>query len=98
MSDPAAQIRLLNAFTGGNTVLGRSAHTVLGPDTDTRRMLSLLRSTSLPRGHVCVAQAMPKDPPRGGNVALYIVQHPLGAQDFIGRHDGYTATREETRL
>jgi len=97
LSDPAAQYRLLNAFTGGNTQQRqREVHLVLGPDTDTRRMLSLLRSTAPTEGSLSVANFVPRNVPESSR--LLIVQHPLGAQDFIGRHIGFTEPRREFRV
>ncbi len=96
-SDPAAQYRLLNAFSAGNTLpQGRSVHIVLGPDapsTTTRRMLSLVRSTAPANRLVFIGEWMVST----GGVQLYIVEHPLGAQDFIGRHAEFTTPRGEWR-
>jgi hypothetical protein len=88
-TDPMAQNRLLGAFAakGGGE---RAAHIVLGPDTTpvTRRMLSLVRSTARGRSvHVSEATRW-----RGPGDYFNIVQHPLWAQDFIGRFDEYTTS------
>jgi hypothetical protein len=82
-TDPMAQYLLLEAFAakGGGE---RAAHIVLGPDNTpvTRRMLSLVRSTARGRNvHVSEATRW-----KGPGVYFNIVQHPLWAQDFIGRH------------
>jgi hypothetical protein len=66
----------------------RSAHIVLGSDVTpaSRCMLSLIRSTDRDR-YVSVSDA-PAD--LHDDKILNLVQHPLGTQDFIGRHSAFT--------
>jgi hypothetical protein len=87
-TDPTAQYRILQAFTAGEAD-ERWAHLVLGAGvTETsRRAEALLRSTFRNWWLVRVTDHTTRC---RGRPNLNIVQHPLWAQDFIGRHDQYT--------
>jgi SIR2-like protein len=88
-TDPNAQYRLLDAFAAGGAG-EKAAHIVLGADITpaSRRMLSLIQSTA--RGRLIHVSESTQWKGTGSSY-LNIVRHPLGTQDFIGRHADYTS-------
>ena len=93
-TDPTPQMRLLNAFgnSAGTRRDPRSVHIVMGADQTpaSHRLVSLVRSTAKPNGSVSVTDAAEF----GKAADLRVVLHPLGAQDFVGRHSSFTTWRQ----
>jgi SIR2-like domain len=89
-TDPTAQYRLLDAFAAGGRG-EKAVHIVLGADVTpaSRRMLSLIQSTA--RGRLVHVSESTQAKSMASSY-LNIVRHPLGTQDFIGRHTEYTST------
>jgi hypothetical protein len=93
-TDPMPQMRLLNAFgnSAGNRRDPRSVHIVMGADQTpaSHRLVSLVRSTAKANGSVSVTDAAEFR----RTADLRVVLHPLGAQDFVGRHSSFTTWRQ----
>jgi len=89
-TDPTAQHRLLGAFAAGASIGHRAAHIVMGSEVTaaSRRMLSLIKSTA--RNRLVRVSDATSDVVTLSSSTFNIVQHPLGTQDFIGRHKEYT--------
>jgi hypothetical protein len=85
-TDPTAHHRLMEAFRAGEAP-SRSVHIVLGVDATnaSNRLRSIARSTANNRYVDVSDHARVRTEAR-----LAIVQHPLGTQDFIGRHLHFT--------
>jgi hypothetical protein len=88
-TDPAAHHRLVGAFSDGEAP-NRAVHIVLGVDATiaSSRLRAFVRSTA---GNRFVGVSDHFMWRRRSHVpTLWIVQHPLGTQDFIGRHEQFT--------
>ena len=88
-TDPMATDRLLRALESRDDGARRQIHIILGADVNTpssQRVVSLMTSTSNGRPLMTVRQLIAG---MYGTAGLAVKQHPLGTQDFIGRHTSF---------